>query len=157
MHPWLQEMQAVADAWAPAGPSAPHRPVFCNMEESPQLGVSHQYSSSLPTVIADVEWIAGWGYGSSGSCLHASPAFSSCRSGAPLPLPMVWPQQFSRGDCFCTCHLREPTVHNPLFNSKPFYSVFPNLCLVFEASPRFFCRLSLLPIQGRCIHLWPHT
>ena len=70
------------------------------MEESPQLGVSHQYSSSLPTVIADVEWIAGWGYGSSGSCLHASPAFSSCRSGAPLPLPMVWPQQFSRGDCF---------------------------------------------------------
>lgn len=101
MHPWLRVMQAVTLTPEPRRTPLLHAAlVFCNMEESPQLGVSHQYSSSLPIAIANVEWIVGRGYWLLWKLTCPSPTFASCRLGPRLPLPMVWPRQFSRGDCF---------------------------------------------------------
>lgn len=101
MHPWLQAMQAVTLTPEPRRTPPLHAAlVLCNMEESPRPGVPRQCSSSLPIAMANVEWIVGWGYRLLRELTCPSPIFTSCRLGPRLPLPMVWPRQLSRGDCF---------------------------------------------------------
>lgn len=145
MHPWLQAMQAVTLAPEPQrAPPLRAALVFCDMEESPQLGVSRQYSSSLPIAIANVEWIVGRGYQLLWKLPCTSPAFTSCRLGPPLPLPMVWPRQFSSSDCF------QEDVCLPPEES---------LCSVFGSR---YARFSVVSTFTFLIHLpsdtgWPET